>query len=363
MIKINELKRGFELFQDEYEDKALQVLRSGWYILGQEVKCFEEEFAKFVGSRYCIGVDNGLNAIYLGIKALEIGRGDEVIVAANTYIATVLGASLNGAKPVFVDANEYHNIDETKIEMAITSKTKALLVTHLYGQPCKMDVITEICRRKKIHLLEDCAQAHGATYQGKSVGTFGILGFYSFYPTKNIGAFGDAGAIVTDDKVLTEKIRALRNYGSIARYQNEYEGNNSRLDEIQAGLLRVKLTHANYLISKRIENAGEYIRRINNCRISMPKTIEHARHVYHLFVVRVDNRQKFREYMEKKGIQTDVHYPTPPYLAKPYLELGYLKGDFPMTEALYSNIVSIPLFDGITPQEIDEIVEAMNSYE
>lgn len=362
MIAINDLKRGFELYQEEYEKKAIEVLRSGWYVLGKEVSEFETEFAEYVGIRYCIGVDNGLNAIALGIKALNISEGDEVIVTANTYIATVLGISHNRATPIFVDADKFHNIDAEKIEAAITDRTKAVLITHLYGQSCEMKRIKEICDNYNLILLEDCAQSHGAAFDGKKVGTFGKMGFYSFYPTKNIGAFGDAGAVVTNDEELEKKIRALRNYGSLKRYENEYEGNNSRLDEIQAGLLRVKLSHIDELTKQRTDIAQRYLKEINNSLIELPKVQKGSTHVFHLFVVQTDERNKFREYMKENEISTDVHYPMPPYLAKPYLNLGYKREDFPMTELLYSKIVSIPIFNGMRKDEVDKVINIINNF-
>lgn len=362
MIQINDLKRGYELFQDEYEKKAIEVLRSGWYVLGKEVEVFEQMFSEYVGTKYCIGVDNGLNAIMLGIKALGIGCGDEVIVAANTYIATVLGVSLNGATPVFVDADEYHNIDPEKIEAVISNKTKAVLVTHLYGQACRMEQMKEICSRHEIYLLEDCAQAHGAEVSGKKVGSFGIMGFFSFYPTKNLGAFGDGGAISTNSEEMNQKLRALRNYGSVKRYQNDYEGNNSRLDELQAGLLNVKLSHIEELTKERRDIATRYLKEIDNPRIMLPQTVQKSTHVYHLFVIQTEKRDSFREYMKTNGIATDVHYPLPPYLAKPYLHLGYQRGDFAVTERLYERIVSIPIFNGMREDEINKVIEVINQY-
>ena len=363
MIPVNDLKRGFMAYQNEYEQKALEVLRSGWYVLGKEVSAFEEEFAAAMGARYAVGVDNGLNAIMLGIRALGIGPGDEVIVTANTYIATVLGISLNGATPIFVDASSYHNMNPVKIEEAITKNTRAILVTHLYGQACEMDKIQEICSRRGLFLLEDCAQAHGAQFGEKYVGTFGIMGFFSFYPTKNLGCFGDGGAILTNDAGLLDKLRALRNYGSVRRYQNDYEGYNSRLDELQAGLLRVKLSHFHELTEERLRIAGRYITEMHSPKIELPGTAEGCSHVYHLFVVQTDERERFISYLKDRGIDSDIHYPTPPFLAKPYLHLGYTYADFPETERLYRRIVSIPIFNGMTDDEVHQVIEAVNEYE
>ena len=363
MIPVNDLKRGFMVYQNEYERKALEVLRSGWYVLGKEVSAFEVEFAAAMGARYAVGVDNGLNAIMLGIRALGIGLGDEVIVTANTYIATVLGISQNGATPVFVDASPYHNINPAKIEEAVTKKTRAVLVTHLYGQACEMDKIQEICSRRGLFLLEDCAQAHGAQFGEKYVGTFGIMGFFSFYPTKNLGCFGDGGAILTNDSVLLDKLRALRNYGSVRRYQNDYEGYNSRLDELQAGLLRVKLSHFSELTKERMRIASRYLTEMHNPKIELPRIAAGCSHVYHLFVVQTDERGRFMGYLKDRGIDSDIHYPTPPFLAKPYLHLGYTYADFPETERLYRRIVSIPVFNGMTDDEVHQVIEAVNEYE
>lgn len=362
MVPNNSLLRSFQLHQAEYEAKVIEVMRSGWYILGKEVTAFEAEFAAFVGAKHCIGVDNGLNAIVLGIKALDIGAGDEVIVAANTYIATVLGASLNKATPVFVDADEYHNMDPYSIEKAITPRSKAVLVTHFYGQACRMDIIKEICDRRGIALLEDCAQAHGAECCGKQVGTWGLMGFFSFYPTKNLGGFGDGGAVTTDDEAMNQKLRALRNYGSVRRYENVYEGHNSRLDELQAGLLRVKLKYLPDITNERQRIASRYMTEICNPKVTFPKTAPGCSHVYHLFVVEVEDREAFRKHLADQGVSSDVHYPVPPYLAKPYVHLGYTRADFPVTEAHYSRIVSLPIFTGMTKEEQDQVIAAVNSY-
>lgn len=363
IIPINDLKRSFLLYQDELEKKALEVLRSGWYVLGKEVREFEIEFANAIGSKFCVGVDNGLNAIMLGIKALGIGPGDEVIIQANTYIATVLGVTMNRATPVFVEPTPYYNIDPKRIEQCITKKTKAILVTHLYGQATEMVRILDICICRKLYLLEDCAQSHFATYRGKTTGTFGIMGFFSFYPTKNFGAFGDAGAVVTDDIDLAEKVKIFRNYGSSIRYQNDVEGYNARLDEIQAGFLRVKLQHVHEIISERRKIATRYLNEINNPLISLPKVANDSSHVWHLFVVEVNDREGFREYLKKCGVSTDIHYPTPPYLSSAYKRFGYKKSSFPFTEALSERIVSLPIFNGMTEQEVSIVIETVNNYE
>jgi Predicted pyridoxal phosphate-dependent enzyme apparently involved in regulation of cell wall biogenesis len=360
---INNLKSNYQLYQRELEEKAIEVLRSGWYILGYEVEQFENEFAKAVGTKFCVGVDNGLNAISLGIKALNIGKGDEVLIQANTYIATVLGVTMHGATPIFIEPTQYYNMDPCQIEKHITPKTKAILVTHLYGQASEMKEIVNICRKQNLYLLEDCAQSHFAKYESKMTGTFGTMGFFSFYPTKNLGAIGDAGAVLTDDHKIADTIRMLRNYGSKERYKNEIEGFNSRLDEIQAGFLRVKLKYIDTMTKERIKIAERYLSEIVNPKIKLPGVAKESTHVWHQFVIEVEERERFRSYLRDNGVSTDVHYPTPPYLSGAYKRLGYKKGDFPITETIIERIVSIPIHNGITEQEIDTVIKVMNSYE
>lgn len=363
MIPCNDSKRLFDRYQNEFEQAALKVLRSGWYVLGTNVQEFEKEFAESVGSKYCAGVDNGTNAIKLGIQALGIGPGDEVIVQANTYIATVLGITSNRATPIFVEPNEFYNMDANEIESKISKKTKAIIVTHLYGQATKMDKIIELCDKYKLYLLEDCAQSHYAEYKGKKVGTFGSFGFFSFYPTKNIGAFGDAGAIVTDDEELYKKVTMLRNYGSSVRYHFDLEnGSNSRLDEMQAALIRVKIRHANEITNEKCSIAKKYLSGIKNDLITLPKLDRDCSSVWHLFVLEVENRDAFVQYMLSKGVKTDIHYPIPPHLSKCYRSFGYHIGDFPKTEYLANHIVDLPIFNGMTDEEINAVIEAVNSY-
>ncbi len=363
MIPCNDSIRLFEQYKDEFEAAALGVLRSGRYVLGNNVKEFEKEFADSIGSRFCVGVDNGTNAIKIGMQALGIKKGDEVLVQANTYIATVLGITANGATPVFVEPNEFHNMDENDIEHRITNKTKAIIVTHLYGQATKMDKIISLCEKYHLYLLEDCAQAHYAVFNGKKVGTFGILGFFSFYPTKNIGAFGDGGAVVTDDENLYEKIKMLRNYGSSIRYDFELEnGHNSRLDEIQAALLRVKIKHAKEITDEKASIANRYLVGINNPLVELPKVDKGSKSVWHLFVLKVDDRDAFIKHMNECGVQTDIHYPIPPHLSKCYKFLNHHKGEYPKAEYLAKHVVDLPIFNGMTSEEVDSVIKAVNSY-
>lgn len=361
-IPFNTLDKQFYLYQDEYEKKALEILRKGWYVLGPEVKAFEEEFASYLNTPYVIGVDNGLNAIVMAVRALGIKEGDEVIVQANTYIASVMGITMNGATPIFVEPDEYYNIDVDKIEEKISEKTKAILVVHLYGQASNMDKILELCEKYNLKLIEDCAQAHGAKYKDKMIGTFGI-GCFSFYPSKNLGCFGDGGAISTNDKKLDRDFRVLRNYGSEKRYYNEVVGYNSRLDELQAGLLRVKLKHIFELEKEREKIAQRYLNEIKNPLIQLPKIRENCSHVWHLFVVRINNREKFQRYLEENGIGSVIHYPIPPHLSEAYKYLGYKEGDFPITENYAKTILSLPLYNGMTKEELDYVIDIINKYE
>ena len=361
-IKCNVLDRQFQMYQQEYEEAALRVLRSGWYILGKEVQQFEEEFAAYTGRKYCVGLNSGLDALIMSVRALGIGEGDEVIVQANTYIATVLGITENGATPVFVEPDEYFNLDAERIEAAITDKTKAIMVVHLYGQASNMNRIVEISNKYHLPIIEDCAQSHGACFDGKMTGTFGISGCFSFYPTKNLGAFGDAGAIVTDDKEFADKIRMMRNYGSRIKYVNEIEGINSRLDEMQAALLQVKLTHMQELNDERKVLGERYTKGIHNDKLIKPEIREQADSVFHQYVIRCSEREKLQKYLEEQGIQTQIHYPIPPHLAECYQQMGYKVGDYPITEQYANEVLSLPLYTGMTLEEQDYVIEKLNGF-
>lgn len=362
-VKCNVLDRQFQMYQEEYEQAALRVLRSGWYVLGNEVRQFEEAFARFTGRKYCVGLNSGLDALVMSVRALGIGRGDEVIVQANTYIATVLGITENNATPVFVEPDEYFNMDADKIEQAITDRTKAIMVTHLYGQASEMTKIVDIAKKHHLQVIEDCAQSHGACFAGKMTGTFGISGCFSFYPTKNLGAFGDAGAVVTDDETLAEKLRMMRNYGSKVKYYNEIEGVNSRLDEMQAALLRVKLSHLQELNDERKMLAQRYNEGITNPAICLPKVRDGAESIYHQYVVKCVSRDSLQKSLEQKGIQTQIHYPIPPHLAQCYHFLGYKKGDYPITESYAKEVLSLPIYTGMTLEEQDYVIEQINAFE
>lgn len=358
----NRLDRGFFQYQQEFEEKALKVLRSGWYVLGEEVRAFEEEFAEYVGSKYCVGVANGLDALCLAFRVLGIGCGDEVIVQGNTYIASVMGITINGATPVFVEPDEYYNIDVTKIEEKITDRTKAILVVHLYGQAANMAPIVELCKKYDLRLVEDCAQSHGATFNGQTTGTFGDIGCFSFYPSKNLGAFGDAGAIVTNNEKCAEDIRVLRNYGSEKRYYNKVVGVNSRLDEMQAGLLRVRLKYLDQLIEEKRDLCNRYLDEINNPKIILPEIKSGATHIWHQFVVRTEQRDELMAYLEERGVGSIIHYPIPPHLAEAYAGLGFKKGDLPVTEKYAETVLSLPLYNGMTKEEQDYVIEVINKF-
>ena len=361
-IKCNVLDRQFQMYQQEYEEAALRVLRSGWYVLGNEVKQFEESFAKYTHRKYCVGLNSGLDALIMSVRALGIGEGDEVIVQANTYIATVLGITENGATPVFVEPDEYYNIDADKIEAAITDKTKAIMVVHLYGQASNMDKICAIAKKYDLQIIEDCAQSHGACYGGQMTGSFGISGCFSFYPTKNLGAFGDAGAIVTDDKDFADKIRMMRNYGSKIKYYNEIEGVNSRLDEMQAALLNVKLGHIGELNHERKILAARYDEGIHNDKFILPGIREKADSIYHQYVIRCKQREELQQFLKEHDIQTQIHYPVPPHLAECYQRLGHKKGDYPITEQYANEVLSLPIYTGMTWKEQDYVIDRLNQF-
>lgn len=361
-IMPNRLDRGFFMYQEEFEKKAVEVLRSGWYVLGNEVKNFENEFAAYTGAKYCVGLASGLDALWIAFRVLGIGPGDEVIVQGNTYIASVMGITINGATPIFVEPDEYFNIDASKIEEKISDKTKAVLVVHLYGQASNMKPITDLCKKYNLRLVEDCAQSHGAKFNGQMTGTFGDIGCFSFYPSKNLGAFGDAGAIVTNDEKIAEDVRVFRNYGSEKRYYNRVVGTNSRLDEIQAGLLRVRLSHLPELEAEKKNICNRYLNELTNKNIELPKIREGATHIWHQFVIRCERRDELMNYLNEKGIGTIIHYPIPPHLSEAYQYLGQKEGALPITEEYAKTVLSIPLYNGMTKEELDYVIETINAF-
>lgn len=364
MIMPNNLGRQYSLHAAEYEKKAIEVLRSGWYVLGNEVKSFEREWADYIGSKYCVGLASGLDALWISFRILGIHEGDEVIVCANAYIACVMGISINGATPIFVEPDEYDNIDAEKIESAITDKTKAILAVHLYGESCDMTRIMDIAHKYNLKVVEDCAQSHGNHWKGQTVGTFGDIGCFSFYPSKGCGAFGDAGCIVTDNEELADKFRVFRNYGSRVRYQNEVIGANSRLDELQAGLLRVKLSHLDEFNEERCKIAERYNNEITNPLVHAPKIRQGADSSWHQYVVHVPgHRDALMEYLKEREIGTIIHYPIPPHLSEAYKYLGHKIGDFPIAEKYAEEVLSLPMYNGMTEEEQTTVIKAINGFE
>lgn len=353
----------YEMYKEEYLKKINEVLDSGYYVLGKEVESFENEFAQYTGTKYCAGVASGLDALVLAFDALKLPKGKEVICPANTYIASVMGFTKVGLVPRFVEPDEFYNLDSKKIEEAINENTVAICVVHLYGQCADMEKIMDIAKKYNLKVIEDCAQAHGALLNGKKVGSFGDIGCFSFYPTKNLGAFGDGGAITTNNKEYYEDIKMLRNYGSRVHYYFETVGYNSRLDELQAGLLRVKLTHLPEIISQRRHIADLYDKGINNTKIIKP-TIQHEleSHVYHQYVIRTKDRDYFMKYLKDNEIGTQIHYPEPPHLSEAYAYLGYKKGDFPITEMFSDEVVSLPMFNGLSDKEVKYVIDVINRY-
>lgn len=362
-IMPNNLGRQYSLHADEYKAKACEILDSGWYILGKEVSAFEEEWARYIGAKYCVGLASGLDALWISFRLLGIGAGDEVIVCANAYIACVMGITINGATPVFVEPDEYDNIDAGRIEEKITDRTKAILAVHLYGQSCDMTKICDIAAKYSLKIVEDCAQSHGNHWQGKTVGTFGDVGCFSFYPSKGCGAFGDAGCIVTDDEALAEKFKVFRNYGSEKRYHNMMVGTNSRLDEMQAGLLRVKLRHLDEFNKERCRIAARYDAELVNPLVIKPRIRPGADSSWHQYVVHVPGRRdELMEYLKGNDIGTLIHYPIPPHLSEAYAYLGHKKGDFPIAEKYADEVLSLPMYNGMYEEEQTKVIEAVNGW-
>ncbi len=362
MIKFLDLKKVNERFRGEMDAAVKRVLDSGWYLLGKEVEQFEADFAAFCGTEHCIGVANGLDALNLIIKAYGFGPGDEIIVPANTYIASILAISENGCTPVLVEPDwTTRLIDVDRIEAAVTARTKAIMVVHLYGRAVEMDKVWEIARKYNLKIIEDSAQAHGAKYKGRRCGSLGDASGFSFYPGKNLGALGDGGAVTTDDGGLAAKIRAIRNYGSDYKYHHLYKGINSRLDEIQAAFLRVKLPHLDEDNAKRRAIAERYIREIHNPLIELPvPPADPKQHVWHVFAVTCAERDRLQKHLEENGIQTNIHYPTPPHRQGAYAELAGLS--LPVSEKMHRDILSLPMAPVLTDEEVATVIATINCF-
>jgi dTDP-4-amino-4,6-dideoxygalactose transaminase len=339
-----------------------RVLHSGWYILGSEVKAFEQEFAAYCGAEHAIGVSNGLDALHLILRAYEVGPGDEVIVPSNTYIATWLAATYAGATPVPVEpVARGYVIDPARIEAAITPRTRAIIAVHLYGETADMDEIMAIAEKHNLKVIEDAAQAHGAIHRGRRVGNLGHAAGFSFYPGKNLGALGDAGAVTTNDPDLATKVRILLNYGSQRKYHNEVQGYNCRLDELQAALLRVKLPHLDAETARRREIASRYHQAFDGLQLVRPAAPGSDEHVWHLYVVRSGRRDELQADLAERGIATMIHYPIPPHLQPAYSDLRYKRGDFPVAERIHEEVLSLPMAPTMSDEQVDRVVAAVKA--
>ena len=340
-----------------------RVYTASWYIEGKEDEAFEKAFAKFCHTQYCVGAGNGLDALMLALKALGVGKGDEVIVPSNTYIATALAVTYVGAAPVFVEPDiRTYDIDPTRMEEKISSKTKAVMPVHLYGQPCDMGPIMAIAKKHSLFVVEDCAQAHGAAYRGQVTGSFGDAAGFSFYPGKNLGALGDAGAVVTNSKEIADKARALGNYGSDYKYHHIYQGNNSRLDEMQAAFLSAKLPHLDRMNEERRRIAKCYLEGITNPEIILPFVPDYAVPVWHVFAVRTKKRDKLAAYLADKGISTNKHYPIPMHMQDCYKELNIPQGALPIAEEISATELSLPMFYGMTDEQTAFVIDCINKF-
>jgi len=362
-VPFGDLRREYRSLQTEIDQSARRVMERGWFVLGQEVVQFEREFAAYLGLKHAVGVASGTEAIQLALMAAGVGTGDEVITPANTCVPTVAGITSTGARPVLVDIDSSSfNIDPAKIEEAITPRTKAILPVHLYGQAADMDSILEIANHHKVAVIEDAAQAHGATFRDRKLGAFGLAGCFSFYPSKNLGAFGDGGAVVTNDTEIDARLRRLRNYGEERRYHHTAKGINSRLDEIQAAILRAKLPYLDRWNDRRREIARIYNREINNKAVIKPEEMEYGRSNYHLYVIRCARRDKLQDHLAERGVTTLIHYPVPIHLQPAFSDLGKVVGDFPVTEECAGEVLSLPIFPELTDEEIHQVAQSVNSF-
>lgn len=358
MIPFVDLKRENEEIGQEMLQVIQRVLKSGWFILGEETEKFEEEFSKYIGAKFGIGVNSGSDALYLAVKSLGISIGDEVITVSHTMISTVDAITRNGAKPIFVDIDpETYLMDVSKVEAKISDKTRAILPVHLYGQPVDMDPLMEIAENYGLNVIEDACQAHGAKYRNAKVGSIGDIGCFSFYPTKNLGAYGDGGMLTTSNKELADKLIKIRNYGQSAKYYHDFVGVNSRLDEIQAAILRSKLRHLDEWNEKRRTTAKLYTDLLSKTEVTTPIEKEYAKHAYHLYVIRHKHRDKLQEYLLKQGVQTLIHYPIPVHIQKAYMRSDNL----PITEKICGEILSLPIYPWLKEDEVKTISENIHN--
>lgn len=346
--------------KQELQDAIMDVVDSNWFISGKKNQEFEKNFAKYCGTKYCVGCGNGLDGLTLALRAMEVTKDDEVIIPSHTFIATALAVSNIGAKPIFVEVKEDYTIDSELIEEKITEKTKAIIAVHLYGQCADMDPINEIAKKYNLYVLEDAAQAHGATYKGRKAGSLGDAAEFSFYPGKNLGAMGDGGCITTNNEQIAEKIKTLKNYGSIKKYCHVEKGINSRLDEMQAAILNVKLNQLDKWNNFRCEVAQKYLNGIKNEKVILPKVSENNTHVWHVFVVRVQNRKEFQDYLESNGIHSLIHYPTAIHKQEAYREYSNL--ELPVAENYAETVISLPMYYGISEEEIQHVIDVINKF-
>ena len=360
-IPFFDLTKQYESIQSEIDDATARVLKGGWYILGEQVTAFEKEFAAYVGAPHAIGVGSGTEALHLALLALGVGAGDEVITVPNTAVATVAAIELTGARAVLCDVRaDSMLIDVEQLARAVTPRTKAIIPVHLFGQSADLDPILELARAKKVYVLEDCAQAHGATYRGKRVGTYGDIAAFSFYPTKNLGAYGDGGAIVTNDAALAERVNLLRQYGWRERYASDIKGMNSRLDELQAAVLRVKLRHLDAWNAARRERAALYTELLHS--VTPPREMAYGQAVYHLYVIQSARRDELAAHLKARGIGTAIQYPHTIHLQPAYANLGYHEGDLPVSEKLAREILSLPLYPELSLDDVRAVAQAVNEF-
>lgn len=358
-VPMLDLGPAYRELREELDEAILRVAASGWYIGGPEVDAFEQAFASYCEAHHCVGVGNGLDALHLALRAMEVGPGDEVIVASNSYVATLLAVSMTGATPVLVEPDPAtHNLDPSRIEVAITARTKVLLPTHLYGQPADLEPMLEIARCHGLRLLEDGAQAHGARYKGRRIGSHGDAVAWSFYPSKNLGAMGDAGAVTTNDPELAARVRMLGNYGSEVRYVNNVKGVNSRLDPLQAAILTVKLSRLDEWNDRRRTIASAYAAALSGAGIELPFVPNWAEPVWHLYVIQTADRQALQAKLDGK-VQTQIHYPIPPHLQKAYSELGLRRGSFPIAERLADRVLSLPIGPHLSAKDVELTIDAI----
>jgi len=361
MILMNDFQKEYKFHKKVVDTAVKRVLKSGWYILGKEVENFEELFAKYIGTKYCVGVANGLEALQIALMALGIGEGDEVITVSNSAVATALAITNTGAKAVFVDIDEYYHMDPDNLKIAINTKTKAIIPVHLFGQIVNTEKITNIANENSVAVIEDACQSHGASFKNKRAGSFGLLAGHSFYPTKNLGAYGDGGAITTDSRELYQKCKMIRNYGQKTRYVHEIKGINSRLDEIHAAILSEKISTLDKLVEKRNEIVKIYLQKLKNInQINLPKIRQNGLHSFHLFVIQAENRNELMDFLKSNGVESQIHYPIPIHKQKCYPEYNYIS--LLKTEKVADNILSLPVHPFLKNEEVEKICEVIKSF-